>query len=279
MNYEKKYLKYKNKYIQLNNQIGGTLEEDEAQEIVSSFPDLSTYSTTTPVINTLIRMCTKLRLFNKDNYNLLYQNQNRLINKLVIYLINNENPKKNSDVIKIIDKNYLLLLETLIVTINNSDNTTQNWDFFMHSDYDLPEGIINLLIYINKKNIENKEDKEDLIYLTLKLIDVIFNKMVKNTIFYHVPFTDKYCFFVAAVIFLEKNKHILNKKIINFIEKVKSYIQLLKSESLLINLGLEEYGNFEATNSKDIVNIVNKYKLDFEVTEEKIKEIFMQYFP
>jgi hypothetical protein len=71
MNYEKKYLKYKSKYIQLNNQIGGTLEEDEAREINKAFP-ISTVNTTDDQINNILYMSRFLNLYKKENFRLIY---------------------------------------------------------------------------------------------------------------------------------------------------------------------------------------------------------------
>jgi hypothetical protein len=129
MNYEKKYLKYKNKYIQLNNQIGGTLEEDEAREINAAFPDNTVSSTTVDEMYYIIYMCTILNLYKKEKFCLI--KQTKIIRRLLTYLTNYGPNIRSPAVVSIINDYYIFLLETLIVTINNSNPTISNEDFFL----------------------------------------------------------------------------------------------------------------------------------------------------
>lgn len=170
MNYEKKYLKYKNKYIQLNNQIGGTLEEYEATEINAAFP-ISTVYTTDEQINHIIYMSRFLNLYKKENFGLL--NESNIISRLLTYLTNYDSNVKSTSVRSKIDDYYIFLLESLIVTINNSNPDRGSKNFFFISANN--ENMTSLLIYIN----ENKKS-EKYVNLTLKLINTIFDKMSMN---------------------------------------------------------------------------------------------------
>ena len=167
MNYEKKYLKYKNKYIQLNNQIGGTLEEDEAREINAAFP-ISTVNTTDDQINNILNMSIFLNLYKKENFRLI--NESNIISRLLTYLTNYEFNVKSASVRTKIDDYYIFLLESLIVTINNSnpDKGSRNF-FYIVGDN---ENMTSLLTYINENKKSNKY-----VNLTLKLINTIFDKM------------------------------------------------------------------------------------------------------
>jgi hypothetical protein len=266
MNYEKKYLKYKSKYIQLNNQIGGTLEEDEALEINAAFPGLSVSSTTVDEIYNIIYMCTILNLYKKENFSLI--DQNKIIKRLLTYLTNYEHNVKSLDVRSIIDNYYILLLETLIVTINNSNPAITNQDFFFIPNTN--ENMTALLAFIN-----NNKKSSKYINLTLKLINAIIDKIsIIDYRLYDSNSGEFFLFIITAIIFLKKN--ILEAKTNYSITKVKEYIKKLK-----LNKKLFYYLRINQDGEKLIFPYSNQLlleKITIIVTQSEINEILQEYF-
>jgi hypothetical protein len=267
MNYEKKYLKYKSKYIQLNNQIGGTLEEDEALEINAAFPGLSVSSTTVDEIYNIIYMCTILNLYKKENFSLI--DQTKIIKRLLTYLTNYEHNVESLDVRSIIDNYYIFLLETLIVTINNSNPTIPNQDFFFIPNTN--ENMTALLTFIN-----NNKNFSKYINLTLKLINVIIDKMsIIDYRLYKSHPGENFLFIITAIIFLKKN--ISEAKTNYSITKVKEYIKKLKSKNELIT-----YLRIQQDGEKLVFPYSNERLLDkingLNVTQLEINEILKEYF-
>ena len=267
MNYEKKYLKYKNKYIQLNNQIGGTLEEDEANEINEAFPGLTVSNTTVDEIYNIIYMCTFLNLYKKENFHLI--NQTRIIMHLLTYLTNYGFLIKSPDVVNIINDYYIFLLETLIVTINNS-NPDISYDHFFYIPQQ-NQNMTALLTFIN-----NNKNYPKYINLTLKLINTIIDKMsIIDYRLYHTQSGENFIFILTAIIFLKKN--ISATKTTYSITKVKEYIKKLKSEKKLIT-----YLRIQQDGEKLVFPYSNERLLDkingFNVTQLEINEILKEYF-
>jgi hypothetical protein len=267
MNYEKKYLKYKNKYIQyVNNQIGGTLEEDEAREINAAFPGLSVYSTTVDEMHNIIYMCTILNLYKKEKFCLI--EQTKIIRRLITYLTNYGPNIRSPAVVSIINDNYIFLLETLIVTINNSNPTISNEDFFFTPG--ATENITALLIFIN----ENKKS-EKYVNLTLKLINTIFDKMLmEDGVIYGAPGDTIFLFMIATIIYLTNNISFSKTKY--SITKVKDYIKKLKSEKKLnIIVITQEYDKLKYRYTSK--HLSDTFK-GLNVQNLKIDELLHEYF-
>ena len=266
MNYQKKYLKYKSKYIQLNNQIGGTLEEDEALEINNAFPSNTVISTTEDEMYYIIYMCTILNLYKKEKFCLI--KQTKIIRRLLTYLINYGPSIRSPAVVSIINDYYIFLLETLIVTINNSNPTILNQDFFFIPS--TTENITSLLIFIN----ENKKS-EKYVNLTLKLINTIFDKMsMKDGRLYGASGDSIFLFIIATIIYLTNNISLSKTKY--SITKVKDYIKKLKSEKKLniIEITQEDDKLKYRYTSKDLSDTFK----GLNVQNLKIDELLHEYF-
>jgi len=264
MNYEKKYLKYKSKYFQLNNQIGGTLEDDEAREINAAFPT-STTNTTNDQINNILYMSRFLKKYKRENFHLI--NQTNIIRRLITYLTNYEFNVNEASVREKINDYYIFLLESLIVTINNSNSEISNGTFFyIPSDN---ENMTSLLTYIN----ENKK-AERYINLTLKLINAIFDKMLmKDGFLYGESGGSVFTFIIATIIYLTNN--ISLSKTNYSITKVKAYIKKLKTENNLntIDIFLEDGKYNYKINIRDLSHILERLN----VKNLQINELLREY--
>jgi len=267
MDYKKKYLKYKNKYIQIiNNQKGGTLEEDEDIEINNAFQDNKVSSTTKDGMSYIIYMCTILNLYKKEKFFLI--KQTKIIRRLLTYLTNYGPNIRSPAVVSIINDYYIFLLETLIVTINNSNPTILNEDFFFIPG--ATENITALLIFIN----ENKK-LEKYVNLTLKLINTIFDKMLmEDGRLYNAPGDTIFLFIIATIIYLTNNISLSKTKY--SITKVKDYIKKLKCKNEFYNLRIEqEDGKLKYKYTSEglsyIFNTLNVRNL-------KIDELLHEYF-
>lgn len=262
MDYEEKYLKYKSKYFKLKNQIGGTLEVEEAREINEAFPRFSTFNTTQDQILNILYMSRFLNLYKKENFHLI--NETKIINRLLTYLTNYDINTESQSVRNIIDDNYIFLLESLIVIINNSDFTKGSSNFFYISSDS--ENMTSLLTYIS---LYKKPEKY--VKLTLKLIDAIFDKMMMiDGRLYNAHAESIFIFIVATIIYLKNN--ILFEKTSYSIDKVKNYIIKLKSKNMLNIIAItQDKKKLTYPNISDAIEAINLNKLNI---DDLLQEFF-----